>query len=95
MKVMDGDWILHNVVADIIRPADRDSRLYTAAGHPHRERPGMMIAAKEFRALPFLVHGRAAELATPNHERAVQQARAASDPSQARTQLDLSRDTVR
>ena len=50
--------------------AEGDARLDAAAGQPHREGVGMMVAA----VVAALDHRRAAELAAPDDERVVEQA---------------------
>ena len=62
--------ILDGVEAEIVGVAERDARLDAAAGQPHGEGVGMMVAA----VVAPLHHRRAAELAAPDHERVVEQA---------------------
>jgi hypothetical protein len=73
MQIVHIDWILDDVVAEVVGAADGDARLDAAACEPHRERAGMMVAAEEFRAVARLVHRCAPELAAPHDERVVEQ----------------------
>src|SRR5579863_9268050 len=74
VEVVDRDWILGDVVADIVGAADGNAGLDTATGKPHGESAGVMIAAQEFRTAARLVHRGAAELAAPNNHGRVEQA---------------------
>src|SRR5207253_2928544 len=47
--------------ADVVGRADGLAALHAAAGHPHREAEGVVVAA-----VPFFAHRRAAELAAPD-----------------------------
>ena len=67
--------VFDDVEAQVVGLAVDDARLDAAAGHPHREGLRMMVAAQlaaERRVA--LDHRRAAEFASPDHERFVQQA---------------------
>ena len=77
VQVVDVDAVFDGVEAELVGFAERDARFDAAAGQPHRERVGVMVAAVVAAALD---HRRAAELAAPDHQRVVQQARAASGP---------------
>ena len=71
VQVVDVDAVLGDVEAELVAFAERDARLDAAAGEPHGEGVGVMVAAVVAAALD---HRRAAELAAPDHERVVQQA---------------------
>ena len=60
--------ILYRVQAQIVRGTDNLPALHAAAGHPHGEAGGIVVAA-----VAFFAHGSSAEFATPNHERLIQQ----------------------
>ncbi len=60
---------------EIVGRAVSDARLDAAAGHPHRERLRMMVAAEAAAEAGLAFdHRRAAEFAAPDHERVVEQA---------------------
>ena len=65
VQVVYMDPILHDVESELVGLAIADTRLDAAAGHPHRERVGMMVTAV---VAPALYHRRAAELSTPDDE---------------------------
>ena len=64
-------WTLssRDVEAELVGLAERDARLDAAAGQPHREGVGVMVAA----VVAALHHRRAAEFAAPDDERVVEQ----------------------
>src|SRR5581483_12253220 len=66
VQVMDMHRVFGYVVAQFVRAADDRAALAAAPGLPHAERMGMMVASQELRAVPLLVHGRAAKLAAPD-----------------------------
>ena len=69
MQVVDVDAVLDGVQAELVGRADDVAPLHAAAGQPHREAVGIVVAA-----VPFLGHRRAAELAAPDDQRLVEQA---------------------
>src|SRR5689334_2283218 len=73
VQVVDVDWTLGDVVAELIGGADGEAGLDAAAGKEVSETAGMVIAAKRARQVPLAVRG-AAELAAPDDERRVEQA---------------------
>ena len=70
--------------AELVGVADAGAALDAAAGHPHREAVGVVVAA---RALRVFRRRLAAELAAPDHERLVEQAAALEVLEQARDRL--------
>src|SRR3954469_21335739 len=73
MQIMHVNRVPRDVVAEIIRLADRDARLDPASRHPHSETPWMVVAAVVVRGqLALAVHS-TAELAAPHHQRVLQQ----------------------
>src|SRR5687768_3055383 len=78
LQVVDGNWLLGNVVANVIGRTVSESRFDSAAGQPHRKAMRMVVAANEpllaFRMHIVLHHGGAAKLAAPHDQRFVQQA---------------------
>ena len=70
MQVVDVDAVLDDVEAELVGLAERDARLDAAAGQPHGEGVGVMVAA----VVAALHHRRAAELAAPDDQRVVEQA---------------------
>ena len=72
VDVVDVEPVFDGMEADLVGLADDDSRLDAAAGHPHGEAVGVMVAA-----VAFLGHRRAAELAAPDDQRLVRAGRGA------------------
>ena len=72
LEIMHMDGILDNVESKIVRRAVRHTALDASAGHPERECPSVMIAPVVLIARATLRIDRAAEFATPDHERVVQ-----------------------
>src|SRR5688500_14704772 len=68
VEVVDVDLVPSDVEAEFVGLANH-ARLEAAAGEPHRERVGMMVAA----VAATLHHRRAAKLAAPYHDRVLQQ----------------------
>ena len=62
--------VLDGVEAELVGLAEGDARLDAAAGQPHGEGVGVMVAA----VVAALDHRRAAELAAPDDQRVVEQA---------------------
>ena len=52
VQVVDVDLVLDDVEAELVGLAERDARLDAAAGQPHREGVGMMVAAVVCRPAP-------------------------------------------
>src|SRR5262245_33573232 len=71
---MDFYWILHDGVAKVIRPANRDSSFDTTPGEPHAESLWMVVSAEKLGAVPLLIHRSTAKLTTPDHQRVVKHA---------------------
>ncbi len=67
MEIMDVDLVLAGIEPQLVGAADDLTASDAAAGQPHRETVRIVIAA-----VASLGHGRAAELATPDHQRAVE-----------------------
>src|SRR5690242_12296535 len=68
VEVVHVDLVLRDVEAQVIAFADGDARLDAAARQPHGESVRMMVAA----VVAPLDHGRAPELAAPDHESIVE-----------------------
>ena len=65
---------MNDVVAEIISLTVGDARLDTAAGHPNREAPRMMITTIVFtRQITLAVNG-AAKFTAPDHKRVIEHA---------------------
>ena len=71
MQVLDVEAVLDGGAAEFVGLADADAALDAAAGHPHREAVGVVVAAG---ALGVLGGRLPAELAAPDDERLVEQA---------------------
>src|SRR5262249_36951526 len=71
VEVVDVGGLINGVEADLVGSTVGDAALDPTPGHPGREAPGVVVAA-----VAALAHGRAAEFAAPDHERAVEQAAA-------------------
>ena len=65
--VMHVIGFLHVPEPDLVGCTDRLAAFDTAAGHPDRETPRIVVAP-----IAFLVERRAPEFAAPNHERLIQ-----------------------
>ena len=76
VQVVDVDPVLDDVEAEVVGLAERDARLDAAAGQPHGEGVGVVVAA----VVAALDHRRAAELAAPDRPACRRAARAASGP---------------
>ena len=63
-------WSSTALKPKLVGLAERDARLDAAAGQPHREGVGVVVAA----VVAALDHRRAAELAAPDDQRVVEQA---------------------
>src|SRR5438445_13733188 len=74
LKVVDPHALFDGVIAEVVGRSVRDAGLGTAAGHPDGEGVLVVIAAEPLGAVALLVHRRAAKLASPDNQRAVQQA---------------------
>lgn len=74
MKIMNMDFVLHDVETKIVSFTESNSRFETATCHPHCKRLRMMIAAKFAPSVGItLDHRSAAKFATPNDERIIQE----------------------
>src|SRR5262249_57869824 len=62
------DAVLDGAQAQLVGGADHLAALHPAAGEPHREAVGVVVAA-----VGVLAHRGAAELAAPDHHRVVEQ----------------------
>ncbi len=70
MEVVDGDDVLHGLVAELIGRAVAEAGFHAGASHPAGEACGVVVAATG-----TLLEGRhAAELGAPDDERVLQQA---------------------
>ena len=78
LQVVDVDGVFGDVVAEFVGFADDGSRFGAAAGQPHGEREGVVVAAFAAGnvAAANFIHGGAAELAAPDYERFLEQAAA-------------------
>src|SRR2546427_13289688 len=74
LEIVHVYFVLHDVETQIVGFADRLPAFDSAARHPHAESQRMMVAAfvAVFPRPADLDHRRAAELAAPDHQRAVQ-----------------------
>lgn len=63
MKIVHVESILHGVETEFVRCAVGSSALHAAASHPHGESRGVVVTS-----VALFAHGRASELAAPNHE---------------------------
>ena len=68
VEIVDMNWLVDDVVAEVVGFAVDDTWADAAAGHPHREAAGVMVAAVVLSGEPPLAVNRAAELAAPDHE---------------------------
>ena len=67
LQVMDMHWIFGDVITEVVGLTDDRACLHSAAGHPHREATGVMIASIVcFRQLALAIYG-ATEFAAPDH----------------------------
>ena len=74
LEIVDVNFVLDGVEAELVAPAVTHAGLHTAARHPQRECVGMMIAAPLLRLLNLaLQKRRAPKFAAPNDERVVEQ----------------------
>ena len=71
MQVLDVEAVADGGCAEFVGLADADAALDAAAGHPHGEAVGVVIAAG---AVGVLGRRLPAELAAPDHQRLVEQA---------------------
>src|SRR5262249_40644326 len=67
VEVVDMDLVLDGVPAEFVGGPVCEPAAHAAAGHPHREAVGVMVAA-----VPLLGDRTAAELASPHDERLVE-----------------------
>ena len=78
--------------SEFVGLAQGETRLHAAAGHPHRHRVDMVIAAD---SLANFAHRSAPELAPPDHQRVLEQAARFQVLDQSRTGLiDVAADMV-
>ena len=70
VQVVHVDLVFHHVEAQVVRLSQGSAGADAAAGQPHGEGVGMVVAAVGFGPLD---HGRATEFATPEHQGLVQQ----------------------
>ena len=77
VEVLDVEAILDGRAAQLVGLADAGAPLDSAAGHPHGEAEGVVVAAG---ALGELGGGLAAELAAPDDQGLIEQAARASGP---------------
>src|SRR5690242_20003320 len=74
LQVMDAGLVFGDEVAQLVRLSVNCPLFDAAAGQPDAEAVGMMVAAEELAAAALFVEWGAAKLATPDDERAVEQA---------------------
>jgi len=67
MQVVDMNFVLNDVEAELVGGTVRQSALHASSRQPHREAVGMVVAAGS------LSGGSAAEFASPHHQRLVKQ----------------------
>jgi len=60
MEIMHVDWVLHGMVAEVVRGAARQTTFDSATRHLHRERLRMMVAS-----IVVLCGGGSSKLSTP------------------------------
>ena len=84
MQVLDVEAVLDGGAAQLVGLADADAALDAAAGHPHGEAVGVVVAAG---ALGVLGGRLPAELAAPDDQRLVEQAAALQVLEQAGDRL--------
>src|SRR5437868_4015928 len=53
VKIVNVDDVFDAVIADVVRPAERNAGLHAPAGEPHREAFDVVIAADHFSRLPL------------------------------------------
>ncbi len=82
VEVVDVDAVFHRVQTQIVGAADRLASLHAAAGEPHGEAGGVVVAA-----VPLFAHGGPAELAPPQDQRVFQEAAGFEIAQQARDGL--------
>ena len=82
VDVVDVEPVFDGMEAEVVGLADDDALFHAAAGHPHGESIGVMVAA-----VAFLGHGRAAELTAPDDQGLVEQAPALEVLEQAGDRL--------
>ncbi len=64
VQIMHVNLVLYDVETQLVAFPQRDAAFNAAAGQPHRESIGMMVAA----VVSALAHGRPAEFAAPDHQ---------------------------
>ena len=75
LQIVDVDFVFHDAEAQFVGLAVMQAGLHAAAGHPHRETIGVVIAAKNVAARgAAFAERRAAELAAADDQRVVEQA---------------------
>ena len=67
VQIMHVETVLHGPQAEFVRFADHLAAFHAAAGHPHGEAGGIMVAT-----IALLAHGCAAEFTPPDHQRIIQ-----------------------
>ena len=75
MEVVDGDGVLHGVVSVVVSGTVGEGRFDAAAGEPHREAVGIVVAAiaqPAFGAVLVFEHRGAAEFAAAHDQRVVE-----------------------
>src|SRR5439155_20045794 len=74
LQIMHVHRVFGDVVPVVVGLAERNARLYAAAGQPDGEAAAVVIAAIIGRGKPTLAVYGPAEFAAPNHQRVVQHA---------------------
>src|SRR5215203_1902129 len=72
LQIVNMDWVLHDVVAEIIRLAVRLAGLDAASRHPRRKAARMMIAAVIVFGEPALTVHRTPKFTAPDHQRVIE-----------------------
>ena len=74
LEIVGVDGVFGGVVAEVVGRSIGRAAPDAAAGHPQREGLHVVVAAVVAVGTVALVHGGAAKLATPDHQRVVEQA---------------------
>ena len=81
LQVVNVNWILGDAETEFIGRAVLEAAFDSAAGHPHREGVGIVIAAQNFAlGRAAFAERRPPKLAAPNDQRVFKQTALLSDP---------------
>lgn len=87
VQVVNMNWIMGDVVREVVRSAECDPRFDSTSSQPHRKATAMVVAAVVIRfELPLAIAG-SPKLAAPNNESVVQEASPFEITDQRRTRL--------